>query len=138
MDLAGPQKNCAKTSRLPSDTGTRAKNVSRDRWHSSAHVAIRVSKVLLSGATLAVGIARARQLSRRSMRMPEEKNSAEPRETPKPASSKRLSLTRIRRWRRRNLYLLLGGVVAVLALGIILWHYFSGFESTDDAQVDAH
>jgi membrane fusion protein (multidrug efflux system) len=36
------------------------------------------------------------------------------------------------------LYLLIGGVVAVLALGILLWHYFSGFESTDDAQVDAH
>ena len=22
--------------------------------------------------------------------------------------------------------------------GIFLWHYFSGFESTDDAQVDVH
>ncbi len=29
-------------------------------------------------------------------------------------------------------------VVAVLVGGIFLWHYFSGFESTDDAQVDVH
>ncbi|MFY9741026.1 MAG: HlyD family secretion protein [Candidatus Sulfotelmatobacter sp.] len=29
-------------------------------------------------------------------------------------------------------------VVVVLVAGIFLWHYFSGFESTDDAQVDVH
>ena len=29
-------------------------------------------------------------------------------------------------------------VVVVLVGGIFLWHYFSGFESTDDAQVDVH
>src|SRR6516165_1286251 len=28
--------------------------------------------------------------------------------------------------------------VVVLVGGIFLWHYFSGFESTDDAQVDVH
>jgi membrane fusion protein, multidrug efflux system len=31
-----------------------------------------------------------------------------------------------------------GAVVVVLVGGIFLWHYFSGFESTDDAQVDVH
>jgi len=29
-------------------------------------------------------------------------------------------------------------VVVVLVGGIFLWHYFSGFETTDDAQVDVH
>ena len=29
-------------------------------------------------------------------------------------------------------------MVVVLVGGIFLWHYFSGFESTDDAQVDVH
>jgi membrane fusion protein, multidrug efflux system len=29
-------------------------------------------------------------------------------------------------------------VVVVLVAGVFLWHYFSGFESTDDAQVDVH
>ncbi len=29
-------------------------------------------------------------------------------------------------------------VIVVLIGGLILWHYFSGFESTDDAQVDVH
>ena len=31
-----------------------------------------------------------------------------------------------------------GGVVVVLVACIFLWHYLSGFESTDDAQVDVH
>ena len=29
-------------------------------------------------------------------------------------------------------------VVVILAGGVFLWHYFEGFESTDDAQVDVH
>lgn len=28
--------------------------------------------------------------------------------------------------------------VVVVVVGVLLWHYFSGFESTDDAQVDVH
>lgn len=31
-----------------------------------------------------------------------------------------------------------GAVLVVLVGGIFLWHYLSGFESTDDAQVDVH
>ena len=31
-----------------------------------------------------------------------------------------------------------GAVVVVLVGGVFLWHYLSGFESTDDAQVDVH
>ena len=37
-----------------------------------------------------------------------------------------------RRW------IIVASVVVLLVGGIFLWHYFSGFESTDDAQVDVH
>jgi membrane fusion protein (multidrug efflux system) len=40
--------------------------------------------------------------------------------------------------RRRNILLLVLGGIVVCVLGLLLWHHFSGFESTDDAQVDAH
>jgi membrane fusion protein (multidrug efflux system) len=40
--------------------------------------------------------------------------------------------------RSRKRWIILGAVVVVLVGGIFLWHYFSGFESTDDAQVDVH
>ena len=39
---------------------------------------------------------------------------------------------------RRTLLLLLVGVIEVGACGVILWRHFSKYESTDDAQVDAH
>ena len=42
-----------------------------------------------------------------------------------------------RRKRRRNLIILIAAVVLVLA-GLLLWRYFSSYESTDDAQADAH
>jgi len=41
-----------------------------------------------------------------------------------------------RRSRKRRI--IVASVVVVLVGGIFLWHYFSGFESTDDAQVDVH
>ncbi|HME98501.1 MAG TPA: biotin/lipoyl-binding protein, partial [Terriglobia bacterium] len=34
--------------------------------------------------------------------------------------------------------LLLGGVVVVFVAGVFLWRHFSSYETTDDAQVDAH
>jgi membrane fusion protein, multidrug efflux system len=42
--------------------------------------------------------------------------------------------------RRRSYkrWIIAAAVVVVLVGGIFLWHYFSGFESTDDAQVDVH
>src|SRR5215468_6644340 len=52
----------------------------------------------------------------------------------------RASITRTpRRWRRRrNVLLLVAGVVVISVAGMWLWRYFSSYESTDDAQVDAH
>jgi membrane fusion protein, multidrug efflux system len=40
--------------------------------------------------------------------------------------------------RSRKRWIVIAAVVVVLAGGIFLWHYLSGFESTDDAQVDVH
>ncbi len=42
------------------------------------------------------------------------------------------------RRRSHKLWIIGAAVVVVLVGGIFLWHYFSGFESTDDAQVDVH
>ena len=39
---------------------------------------------------------------------------------------------------RKRRIIVAAAVVVVLVAGIFLWHYFSGFESTDDAQVDVH
>jgi membrane fusion protein (multidrug efflux system) len=41
------------------------------------------------------------------------------------------------RKRRRNLIIVIAVVVAVVA-GLLLWRYFSSYESTDDAQADVH
>ena len=40
--------------------------------------------------------------------------------------------------RSHKRWIIAGAVVVVLIGGIFLWHYFEGFESTDDAQVDVH
>ena len=40
--------------------------------------------------------------------------------------------------RSHKRWIIAGAVVVVLVGGIFLWHYFSGFEDTDDAQVDVH
>jgi membrane fusion protein (multidrug efflux system) len=42
-----------------------------------------------------------------------------------------------RRKRRRNLIIVIAAVVLVVA-GVVLWRYFSSYESTDDAQADVH
>lgn len=50
-------------------------------------------------------------------------------EAPIPAYPKRRSHKRL---------ILVGGAVVLVIIGVLLWIYFSGFESTDDAQVDVH
>lgn len=40
--------------------------------------------------------------------------------------------------RSRKLWVAVTSSVALVLAGVFLWHYFSGFESTDDAQVDVH
>jgi membrane fusion protein, multidrug efflux system len=42
------------------------------------------------------------------------------------------------RGRSHKRWIVAAAVIALLAGGVYLWHYFSGFESTDDAQVDVH
>src|ERR1700739_320676 len=42
-----------------------------------------------------------------------------------------------RRKRRRNIIIIIVRVVAIVA-GVLLWRYFSSYESTDDAQADVH
>jgi membrane fusion protein (multidrug efflux system) len=45
---------------------------------------------------------------------------------------------RRRRWRWRNRLLLLFGLIVIGTGSMYLWRYFTSYESTDDAQVDAH
>src|SRR4029453_2973646 len=45
---------------------------------------------------------------------------------------------RPRRWSWRTRFFLLFGTLALLVCALFLWRYFSSYESTDDAQVDAH
>jgi len=42
------------------------------------------------------------------------------------------------RRRSHKRWMIIGAVALVLVGGVFLWRYFSGFESTDDAQVDVH
>ena len=53
-----------------------------------------------------------------------------------PPPEKKFSLE-ARRKRRRNLIITVTAVVVIIA-GLLLWRYFSSYESTDDAQVDVH
>jgi len=63
---------------------------------------------------------------------------AAPQPAPEPErESLRVVPPRSSRTRLRRVYLPLGALAIVIG-GLILWHYLSGYESTDDAQVDAH
>ena len=55
---------------------------------------------------------------------------------PAPATESKYS-PGARRKRRRNLVILVSAVVLIVA-SLLLWRYFSTYESTDDAQVDVH
>ena len=43
-----------------------------------------------------------------------------------------------RSWKRYRTPLVVGGAAVLLAAGLLLKHHLAGYESTDDAQVDAH
>ncbi|MGA7290388.1 MAG: biotin/lipoyl-binding protein [Terriglobales bacterium] len=53
----------------------------------------------------------------------------------KPGTSPPLAYPRRRSHKR---WIIAGVALVVIVGGIFLWHYFSGFEDTDDAQVDVH
>jgi membrane fusion protein, multidrug efflux system len=70
------------------------------------------------------------------MREPEESSSARHGAEAHPSES--IEEPRPPRKRRRKILLLLLGLLVVGVCGGILWRYYARYESTDDAQVDAH
>ena len=73
-----------------------------------------------------------------------DKETAESPESPSPATpdtatgSPAPPLTTYPRRRSHERLIIIASAVVVLIGGALLWHYLSGFESTDDAQVDVH
>ncbi len=61
---------------------------------------------------------------------------ADPAASSVPAAERKYS-SEARRKRRRNLIIVIAVVVVIVA-GLLLWRYFSSYESTDDAQADVH
>ncbi len=59
-------------------------------------------------------------------------------EPPKTRRERSRVLISRRRSKRGRLWLIIGALAIVLVGGLFLWRYFSGYESTDDAQVDVH
>ena len=59
-------------------------------------------------------------------------------ETPRAESERLRVVSSHRRTKRGRLWLILGAAIVLLIGGILLWRYFSSYESTDDAQVDVH
>src|SRR5262245_32864893 len=79
--------------------------------------------------------------------MPQEPASAEPSDGARPVSaddraeppeSVEEPRRRSRRWRWRTRLVLLFGALVLIVGGLAVWRYLSSYESTDDAQVDAH
>lgn len=80
--------------------------------------------------------------------MPQESESTPPRDGVRPDPERRPQVEshegieerrpRPRRWRWRNRLLLLFGAAILVVGGLAVWRYLSSYESTDDAQVDAH
>ncbi len=70
--------------------------------------------------------------------MPEQTESPSQTESDRPNSKRSVLPPRARRRHRRVWFLIIGGLLVLSIGGFFLWRYFSSFESTDDAQVDAH
>ena len=72
--------------------------------------------------------------------MAEEKSTPESAEAAAPAQSPATDdlVSTYPRKRSRRLWIILASLVVLAVGGALLWHYLSGFESTDDAQVDVH
>jgi len=80
--------------------------------------------------------------------MTQESDSTPPRDAVRPDPERRPQVEshespeeprpRPRRWRWRNRLLFLCGAAILVGGGLAVWRYLSSYESTDDAQVDAH
>ena len=63
---------------------------------------------------------------------------AEPRRPTENAPREDVLVSAYPRKSSRKRWIVLGAIVVLAVSGAYLWHYLSGFESTDDAQVDVH
>ena len=63
---------------------------------------------------------------------------AEPRTPAESAAAGDVLVSAYPRNRSHKLWIVLGSVIVLAVAGVLLAHYLSGFESTDDAQVDVH
>src|SRR5262245_40076419 len=70
--------------------------------------------------------------------MLEDIESRSPEESDRANSRRSVLPPRVRRRRRRTWLLVVCGLLVISVGGFFLWRYFWSFESTDDAQVDAH
>ena len=78
--------------------------------------------------------------------MPEENRTTKPPQTASPEprqpndniSTEDVLVSAYPHKRSRKRWIVIGSIVVLVVAGAFLWHYLSGFESTDDAQVDVH
>ena len=75
--------------------------------------------------------------------MPEQNQTPNPPQAPIPetrqtAATDDVLVSAYPRKRSRKRWIALGTIVVLAVAGYFLWNYFSGFETTDDAQVDVH
>jgi membrane fusion protein, multidrug efflux system len=68
----------------------------------------------------------------------DDKTEESPAALPKTGRERFRVLTSRRRTRRERMWLILGAALLLLACALFLWRYLTGYESTDDAQVDVH
>jgi membrane fusion protein, multidrug efflux system len=69
---------------------------------------------------------------------PPEANKQEPNSPADNAAADGVLVSAYPHRRSMKLWIIVGAVLVLAVAGAFLWHYLSGFESTDDAQVDVH
>jgi membrane fusion protein (multidrug efflux system) len=69
---------------------------------------------------------------------PPQANKQEPRASASNAPAEDVLASAYPQRRSRKRWIIVGSLIVLAVAGVFLWHYLSGFESTDDAQVDVH